>query len=560
MYEDLESGKASPTHLASLVQRLRAVEVCTDIGSLLPAVSLLVDAILADQPHEGNVGIRHAAKELNDTAWILLRRPPSQSSSDSLPSLLEALVVSTERLVDAAAETLREDDLESLTSAAVSGCECVWSMPDASTGHDNRGLRFRLSLSLLEGLVLAGIQAELHFSSNLVTSIAGVLLAMLCDTRASSDQSQAARVIAFRTVGSLAARSRTRAAGPDSVWKDVCEEIARAVCEDADPAAAGAAAQAAGALLDALRCPGAHLGSWLPLLLRGAQDRLETPEVASWAAVARQFLSLLGDAHRFVPEGSAHDAVAQSVVGEGRFNRSCSLIYSAGASVSLDQQLVLGVLEAWEGVIAFLKGIPSTEVEAGFEPWAASVAVYLARVFSSFTEEEIVGTAVSVLGDLLQLAVKVRGCIAQRIVSIFQQHPSLLRRACGDPSLPGGARTSVQNWVAGSATALGLSTAGAGPGLASFGGSWGGAAAAGSAGSHPGAAPRYLAAGSQQQQPQLQPQQSQRQRPQRQRRPQSRAPQPPPPTQSPPTPPWSGSVSQPAPQRAATRSWSFMQG
>ncbi|CAE8657461.1 unnamed protein product [Polarella glacialis] len=469
MHEELEGGHASVAVLTCLAARLRSAFACTDVGSLTLMLSLFIEALTGSTNDNSNnnssaknVDASRALLALIDAAWSLLKRAPCSADAEALPAVVEDLVQAVETLVDHLLDSHPQtagDLLDGMVGTAVTNFTCVWSSaPHDCAGRDSRGQSLRLSVLLLECLLLALGRLQRRLRGQTVVGAAGMLLATLCEARAASagdgcsSELASARVAAFRAAGSLAVLVGSRVADAELVWADLREELVGAVCHGDVPSAA-AAAQACGAFLDAELCPPESLGAWLARLLLGVHVQLATPEAAADSASARRLLALLGDSHRFVPGGASSQVLAE-LVGDGRFSASCSLIESAGRVVNGDHVLLLGVLEAWEGVIAFLKGIPATDVEVGFAPWVGQLVTLLVWALmqglpdaagSHIGQEEAFESIVTVLGDLLQLTSQVGGALSAALLPQLRQQPLALERACGPAST--GERSASQRWV-----------------------------------------------------------------------------------------------------------------
>lgn len=441
MYEELEEGRANKAVLACLVKRLRDPEEYRDVGSLMPMLSLFVSVLTEGGHSPDNVSAEHALTELSSTVWTLLQRPPLPNSPEALQAALEAFVGDVDTLTGHVAKAgALMGELEGLTRSAISGCESLWSMLCPNTESPERHWhRLHLGVSLLENLVLEAVQMreQQRLTSGLLTSAAGVFLAILSEARSalaagtSSTDISRAHIAALRSVGSLAVLVGHEKAVLGRVWDDLRSELVAAMHIDMGVAVAAAAARASGALLDAHICPSEALGSLLQQLLGGVHALLVRREVADDAASAQQLLALLGDVHRSVPEGAGCDAIARSVVGEGRFTTTCSIIASAGKAATVEQQhLPLGVLQAWEGVMVFLKAIPAADAMVGLLPWVESVVAFLTSALAASDNIEVSEPAIRVLGDVLLLASKAPG-IASVVTSWLRQNPEIVFRACG---------------------------------------------------------------------------------------------------------------------------------
>lgn len=182
------------------------------------------------------------------------------------------------------------------------------------------------------------------------------------------------------------------------------------------------------------RVDSAILHSWLPMLVEILHQRLVQDSTIS---AGSELLALLGDVHRHVPVDA--EAVAQSVVGGGRFYRTCVIIQSAAtfsrtiASSEDKHSLSCGVMKAWEGILTFLRSVNPADAEVGLGallpplvPFLAYMACSVLRDFDSF---ECMGHRVLVA--LMQLAVKAHGKIEEEVVQLLVQQPQMVARAFG---------------------------------------------------------------------------------------------------------------------------------
>jgi len=269
------------------------------------------------------------------------------------------------------------------------------------------------------------------------------------------------RVAGFKAVGSLAGKATSFLPSTITVWGDLRLQLLAALKSDSDLEVVTAAAHAAGALLDAKLWPVAaqttSCATWFTDLLEGTHARLQTPEVAFDSVTARELLTLLGNVHRCVPR-----CAVEGVVQKGRFNQSCSLVKSAGDAVTTNYDgpissqlhLTLGVLSAWKGIIAFMYGLPASDVEAGFSQWVGQLVEFLAWALGSLEKEgEAFESSMDVLGCALQLAKQVRGQTASTLLPLLHFYNLLLQRACGVGSAQ---QSSTQRYIESLAEELGL--------------------------------------------------------------------------------------------------------
>ncbi|CAE7735559.1 Bfar [Symbiodinium sp. CCMP2592] len=430
MFEELEAGVVRSETLDFLLTRLRAAGQCEDTGSLLQLLSLFITAMTREPAMRGRVevSIQQAFQELSKTLLELLSQEPAYNAGYG--TLLEVLQQAVETLAQhwsdeiSSAFPTREQFGQQVGSLA--------SQAAALLPQRQEGSLLRLTALVLEAAVmgLAGIRWQLdrEQSSQIAKCLLGVLV-----INASDEAEYSVNIVCLRTFGSLATIVQSL---DETVWCDARDKLQDALGQEDNIELAATTAQACGAVLDTKLCPAQDLTPWLKSLMLGSQSWLSTSSAGENSPCARRLLSLLGDVHRFAPTMAAAKEDLKDLLGEGRYDITCGLIISAGRhACSGDRDLKLGVMEAWEGVLAFAQGLPKADVSDAFRNLVPHViSVIIMNLMAD--EEEFVSAARALLGDLLQLALDGGWPLGlgAMICGAWQQEPDskrALQKACG---------------------------------------------------------------------------------------------------------------------------------
>ncbi|OLP97176.1 Bifunctional apoptosis regulator [Symbiodinium microadriaticum] len=430
MFEELEAGVVRSETFDFLLTRLRAAGQCEDTGSLLQLLSLFITAMtrepseLATRGRVTEVSIQRAFQELSKTLLELLSQEPADNAGYG--TLLEVL--------QQAVETLAQhwsDQISSVFPTREQFAQQVGSLASQAAAmlpQRQEGSLLRLTALVLEAAVmgLAGIrwQLDMEQSSQISKCLLGVLV-----INASDEAEYSVNIVCLRTFGSLATIVQSL---DEAVWCEARDKLQDALCQEENIELAATAAQACGAVLDTKLCPPQHLTRWLKSLMLGSQGWLSTSSAIQNPPCARRLLSLLGDVHRFAPSVASAKEDLKDLLGEGRYDITCGLIITAGRHASGDRDLKLGVMEAWEGVLALAQGLPQGDASDAFRNLVPHViSVIIMNLMAD--EEDFVSAARALLGDLLQLALG-GWPLRAMICGAWQQEPDAkraLRKACG---------------------------------------------------------------------------------------------------------------------------------
>eukprot|EP00747_Dinoflagellata_sp_TGD_P184035 gnl/TRDRNA2_/TRDRNA2_39351_c0_seq1.p1 gnl/TRDRNA2_/TRDRNA2_39351_c0~~gnl/TRDRNA2_/TRDRNA2_39351_c0_seq1.p1 ORF type:complete len:674 (-),score=126.47 gnl/TRDRNA2_/TRDRNA2_39351_c0_seq1:119-2140(-) len=489
IWDELGRGKPSADTVKYLQRKLQGTLQDVVAGAQM---LLFLSGILSKADEHRHAGFPSTVlKELSDAAWSAMCRVGDGIS----PSLLESLSQALQEF----AEASTTGGLVTLLGVAVEHCQLIWA---AGGWHDDAGSagadgasrnvaaadtaltvatpwhRIFLGVGIVCGLLTQArgrklVLPETHVES--LVDLLGELLTSFGSAGVAEERSfmpggepESLRGSLFDAVGLLAFVSPNGDLRVFSGWHrlraELLIEVAGAVAGSSDAAGSDrqtsltgirCAARASGDVLWS-RLAGASTSlsqesdekveiEWVGSLLRGAHLRLEDPVVVDDDSCARQLLCLLGDLHGSV---TARSPLHATLAGQGgsSFHQTCSLVQTAAehaASIELRNgtrrhELMLGVLEALDGLLGFLKVLAKADAASGFAAEGERLLRAMTLAMQLADEIEEIKTVLRVFGDVLELCASDQEAAPwKQVIETLRERPfymGLLQRAQGAAS------------------------------------------------------------------------------------------------------------------------------
>lgn len=427
IWEELHAGKPSSKALNFILEQLKGGDKASVATQMLLAISGSCVGTLAEVPAE----VISALLPLSEAAWAALRSACEGGAVGAGVLQCESLIQALQEMGGAAPDARL---LLRLVELALEQCQILWAVADnggvggevSASLHecDEDGAEniepcwcAVLAASVLQALFSAGKRLALELPKDYASSAVGVLGEII------SLSGGVTLCGVFDTVGAfLLASKPTRADLEGPSWKRLRTGLldglsSRVVGSGEQPELPDirAAARACAHVLYEGASVGFLDAGWTELVLQRAHERLEDPHTVVDDSTARHLLGLLGDLYSFLPSTvtSEREAVIVVLVGPAgkRFHKSWSLARSAAEQADESasprrKELHLGALEAFEGLLGFLRQLPDEDAARGFVSQAVEMLSILDRRLLGAHVSEELASCFRVLEHVVQLCTR----------------------------------------------------------------------------------------------------------------------------------------------------------